>query len=117
MYVVARINSILAKSKVKSLKSKVKFELLNKPEEKQLLLLLARYEEITIEALRQYNPSIITRYCFDLAQQFNNFYNKYSVLKAEDNDLILARLQLSKAVKNVLENAFGLLTINTVEEM
>ena len=117
LYVVARINSILAKSKVKSLKSKVKFELLNKPEEKQLLLLLARYEEITIEALRQYNPSIITRYCFDLAQQFNNFYNKYSVLKAEDNDLILARLQLSKAVKNVLENAFGLLTINTVEEM
>ena len=117
LYVIARINSMIAKSKVKSLKSKVKFELLDKPEEKQLVLFLARYEEVVSEALREYNPSAITRYCFDLAQQFNNFYNKHSVLNAENKDLVAVRLQLSGAVKNVLENALGLLTIDTVEEM
>ena len=82
-----------------------------------MVLFLARYEEVVSEALREYNPSAITRYCFDLAQQFNNFYNKHSVLNAENKDLVAVRLQLSGAVKNVLENALGLLTIDTVEEM
>jgi arginyl-tRNA synthetase len=117
LYVIARINSMLAKSKVQSLKSKVKYDLLSAPEEKQLVLTLGRYEESVSEALQKYNPSIITRYCFDLAQQFNNFYNKHSVLGAANKDLVLARLCLSKAVKNVLENALNLLSIETVEEM
>lgn len=118
LYVIARINSLLKKSvkSIKSLKS-VKFDLLNQPEEKQLLLLLARYEEVVAEALRHYNPSTIIRYCFDLAQQFNNFYNKHSILSADSKDLIVARLQLSVAVKKVLENALNLLTIDTLEEM
>ena len=117
LYVVARINSILAKAKGERLKLKGNCDLLDKPEEKKLLLFLAQYEEVVSEALREYNPSMITRYCFDLAQQFNNFYNKYSVLNAETKDLIGARLQLCAAVKNVLENALGLLTIDTVEAM
>ncbi len=117
LYVIARINSILAKAKDQRLKVKGGCNLLVQPEEKQLLLFLARYEEVVSEALREYNPSTITRYCFDLAQQFNNFYTKHSVLNAESTDLIAARLQLSGAVKNVLENALGLLTIDTVEEM
>ncbi len=90
---------------------------MDKPEEKQLALFLARYEEVVSEALRDYNPSTITRYCFDLAQQFNNFYNKHSVLNAESKDLILARLQSSMPAKNVLEFVLNLLTIDTVEEM
>ena len=117
LYVIARINSILQKSKIKNQKSKIRFELLDKPEEKQLVLFLARYEDVVSEALREYNPSAITRYCFDLAQQFNNFYNKYSVLNAESRDLISVRLQLSEAVKSILVNALNLLTIGIVEEM
>ncbi len=117
LYVVARINSILKKANSKKQIANSKYELLDKPEEKQLLLFLARYEEVVSEALREYNPSAITRYCFDLAQQFNNFYNKHSILSAESKDLISARLHLSGAVKNVLENALSLLTIDTVEEM
>lgn len=117
LYVIARINSILQKSAKSNFLRSVKFDLLNKPEEKQLLLFLARYEEAVAEALREYNPSTITRYCFDLAQQFNNFYTKHSILNAENKDLVTARLQLSEAVKSVLENALGLLTIDTVEEM
>ena len=90
---------------------------MDKIEEKQLLLFLAQYEEVVAEALRAYNPSTITRYCFDLAQQFNNFYNKHSVLNTENSNLIVARVQLCEAVKNVLENALKLLTIDSVEEM
>jgi arginyl-tRNA synthetase len=117
LYVVARINSILEKAKHEKIKGNGDFKLLNNIEEKQLLLFLSKYEEVVLEALREYNPSTITRYCFDLAQKFNDFYAKHSVLNAESKDLVGARLQLSGAVRNVLENALGLLTIDTLEQM
>ncbi len=117
LYVVARINSILAKAKGERLKVKGDCKFLNKSEEKQLLLFLARYEEVVSEALREYNPSTMTRYCFDLAQKFNDFYTKHSVLNAESKDLVVARLQLSSAVRSVLQNSLSLLTIDALEEM
>ncbi len=117
LYVVARINSILEKAKNEKVKAKGDYKLLDKPEEKQLLLFLSRYEEVVSEALREYNPSTITRYCFDLAQKFNDFYAKHSVLNAENKDLAGVRLELSGAIKNVLENSLRLLTIDTLEEM
>ncbi|MBI2038010.1 MAG: arginine--tRNA ligase [Candidatus Magasanikbacteria bacterium] len=115
LYAIARINSILKQSK-KS-KAKIDYNLLDKPEEKHLVLFLAKYEEVVKSALMNYNPSEITRYSFDLAQSFNDFYNKHSILKAETESLVAARLQLVGAAKNVLENSLGLLTIGTVEEM
>ncbi|OGH92334.1 MAG: arginine--tRNA ligase [Candidatus Magasanikbacteria bacterium RIFOXYD2_FULL_39_9] len=115
LYAIARINSVL--NQAKKLKAKVDYNLLNKPEEKQLVLFLAKYEEVVRTALLNYNPSEITRYSFDLAQAFNDFYNKHSILKAETADLVATRLQLASAAKNVLENSLGLLTIGTVEEM
>ncbi len=115
LYAIARINSILKQAK--KIKAKIDYNLLDKPEEKHLVLFLAKYEEVVKQALLNYNPSEITRYSFDLAQAFNDFYNKHSILKAESEDLVATRLQLASAAKNVLESSLGLLTIGTVEEM
>jgi len=115
LYVVARINSLLKKSKNKI--KKVDFELLKESEEKQLLLLMSQFEEIIIKSLENYNPSVIIKYCFDLAKQYNDFYTQHSVLSAQTPELINARLAISACVKQVLENALGLLGIDTVPEM
>ena len=116
LYAVARINSIMRQAKNLA-RSRVDYSVLVSPEEKQLALLLAKYSEIVSQALSEYNPSVITRYSFDLAQAFNNFYNKHSVLKAETDEIVAARIRLASAVKTVLENSLKLLTIDTVEEM
>jgi len=116
LYSIARINSILKQAPRLSM-SKVQYGLLDKLEEKQLVLLLAKFPEIVNQALLEYNPSVITRYSFDLAQAFNNFYNKQSILKAATKELVVARVWLASAAKNVLENSLSLLTIDTVEEM
>ncbi len=116
LYAVARINSIMRQAK-NIARSRVDYGVLVSPEEKQLVLLLAKYSEIVSQALSEYNPSVITRYSFDLAQAFNNFYNKHSVLKAETDAYKIARLSLVLAVKQTLENALQLLSIETIKEM
>jgi arginyl-tRNA synthetase len=116
LYVVARITSLIKKSEVKKIKGKIDYSLFSEPEEKKLVLLLAEYPEIIRKALLNYNPSVITKYCFDVAQTFNEFYNKHQVLTVEEQ-LKNARLRLCDTTKGVLSQALQLLTIETVEEM
>lgn len=117
LYVVARISSLHKKAKVEKIKPATSFKELSTAEEKQLALLLSEFSEVVKKALEQYNPSVIARYAFDLAQAFNNFYSKHSVVGAESKELAGERLALCLAVQQVLKNALRLLTIETVEEM
>jgi len=52
----------------------VSYDILREPEEKKLLLLISEFSNMTQKALQNYNTSAITRYCFDVAQAFNDFY-------------------------------------------
>jgi arginyl-tRNA synthetase len=80
-------------------------------------MMMVRYGNVIEKALESYNPSVVTTYCFELAQAFNDFYTKQSVLNAPDERLVQTRLALSLAVQQVLKNALGILTISTIEEM
>lgn len=117
LYVVARINSLVIKAKNEKIKSGKNLSGLVSDEEKKLAQFMGEAEAVITKALAQYNPSVITRYCFELAQMFNDFYNKHSVLNAETKELATARLALSLSVKQALENMLSVLTIDTCEEM
>ncbi|MBI5729480.1 MAG: arginine--tRNA ligase [Candidatus Magasanikbacteria bacterium] len=118
LYVVARINSLLGKAVRKpGPRAKINYGVLVQPEEKQLALILGEFSQMMRKALGDYNPSVVARYAFDVAQAFNDFYNKQSILNAGDGKLVLARLSLCQAVRQVLQNTLHLLTIETVEEM
>ena len=115
LYSIARINSILRKAGKVS--KKVSFASTTMSEEKRLALLMGCYSAMLEKALEQYNPSVVARYCFDLAQAFNDFYAKCPILTDDDLTTSAARLALSQAVKNVLINGLSLLSISPVEEM
>ncbi len=117
LYVVARVNSIIRKAEVEKYTGEADYNVLTSPEEKKLVLMMGEYQEVLAKALEQYNPSVVARYCFDLAQAFNDFYAKHSILNAEGNAITHARLVLATAVQRVLKNALGVLSIETVEEM
>ncbi len=116
LYIVARINSILRKAgDVSSISDSVEEITV---EEKQLLLKLSRYPDVTLAAAAiPYDPSKISRYLFDLAQSFNAFYHVCPVLQAKDADVRLFRLTLIKAISHVMTHGLALLGIETVEEM
>ena len=116
LYTVARINSLKRKF-VGVLDKTVDFNLFTEDEVKNLVLKMSDFPEVVEKALQNYNSSVIAKYCFDLAKMYNDFYNKYSVLNAESEELVKTRLYLSTRVSQVLTKALGLLTIDVVSEM
>jgi len=115
-YTGARINSINKKSKEKLEIKNLKFENLIEPKENKIVNKLAKYPEIVEIAGRNYDPSELAKYLFDLAREFNDYYHAVPVLKAK-TEVRQARLALISAVSQVIKNGLGLLGIEAVEEM
>jgi len=117
LYTYARIQSILKKSKVhKVIKSKaIDFGVYHKDEGK-LLLKLALFPEITASAAEKFDPSIVAKYLFELAQSFNDYYHRVPILKAETNERQF-KLSLISAIALVLEKGTELLGFETVQKM
>jgi arginyl-tRNA synthetase len=126
-YTFARIQSILKKAenfahaeasadKQKSKKIKIDNGKLAEPKEHELILKLAKYPDVIGMAGKNYDPSEIAKYIFELAQSFNDYYHAIPVLKAEE-DAKNARLVLISAVAQVVRNGLSLLGIGVVEEM
>lgn len=113
LYVIARVNSLVKKAgaRVGSI------EYGDSIEEKQLAVGLLGFEAAIKKAFESYNPSVIVRYVFEVAQLFNGFYNKHHVLDDQNPALSAGRLALAKATQKVLRLALQILTIDTVEEM
>lgn len=88
------------------------------PPADELLLIrkLAAYPEVVAQAAEQYEPHLLCGYLLQLAQQFNRFYAKYPVLKAESTDRN-RRLEIITAVAQVMKNGLELLGIEAPEEM
>jgi arginyl-tRNA synthetase len=119
LYIVARIKSILKKARKQESKKtrKQKNNIIIGQSEKKLLLSLANYPEIALEAAEKLDPSLIAKYLFGLAQTFNTFYHECPVLKAEDMVVKEFRLALIEKIERVMTSGLELLGIETVEEM
>ena len=72
-----------------------------------LVLEAARLDEIVEQAVRTLELSVVAKYAFGLAQAFNGFYHKYSILNEERADariwraaaVAYYRMQLAKALE------------------
>ena len=78
--------------------------------------MLEKYPSIVESAAVNMAPNLLCNYLFTLAQQYNLFYQKHPILKA-DQDTKNFRLALTTAVAQVIKNGLYLLGIQTVEKM
>ena len=83
------------------------------PSEAALMKTLSRFEEVVDAALRDYEPSNITRYIIDICFAFNRFYQDCKILGAESEDVCASRLSLVKATNVVLGSALPLICMKT----
>ena len=86
-------------------------------EEINLLRNFYQYPEVVIKAMKQRAPHLVCTYLYRLAQAFNLFYTKHSILQAEKEEQKQFRLVLTKATAEVLGRGLGLLNISLVEQM
>jgi arginyl-tRNA synthetase len=113
-YTYARIQSILRKAGTQTEVSNL-LEL--HPKEKELVKQLQLFPEAIQQAGVQYSPALIANYTYELVKSFNSFYQNVSILGADNNEEKSFRIQLSKAVSDVIKTAFNLLGIEVPERM
>ncbi len=96
--------------------SQVDFSLLDSPVERELIKCLAQLPEELRLAARDYDPSRINRYLFQLAGDFHRFYNTNRI-KSETPALLQARLKLADTVRAVIAGGLEMLGVTAPEKM
>ena len=86
------------------------------PAELTLVRKIAEMPEMINEAAKDYDPSALTKYAFELAQAYHKFYDSCSVKDAE-TDVKLSRLALCEATRTALRNVLALLKVEAPEKM
>jgi arginyl-tRNA synthetase len=86
-------------------------------QEKELLVALHDYPGVLSRAAEEYDPSLVANFCYDLAKKYHRFWHDLSVFNAYSPEARAFRLQLSRAVGNVLRSGMGLLGIEMPTRM
>jgi arginyl-tRNA synthetase len=119
-YTGARISSMLRKfeeRKEKYSKGRYSSAALVLPEEWEIAKTLALFPETIVTSARELNPSVLTAYLFELCKSFSRYYQDHPVLRNEDQDLVVSRIALVRAMGQVLRNGLELLGIPFLEAM
>lgn len=117
-YTHARIRSLLRKAVERGVNTEIAvFPDIILPKEKTLMKLLHDFPAIVKEASDNYSPALVANYVYELAREFNQFYQEIPVLKEEDSRKVIFRVQLSVFVGAVIKTSLGLLGIEAPEKM
>jgi len=116
-YTYARIRSILRKAasltNITSLTSTTSLS----EKEIELIQKMSEFGAAVEQAGKDYSPSGIANYCYELTKVFNQFYHDFSILNEPDEQKKTMRLMLAKNVAKIIKNAMGLLGIEVPERM
>ena len=117
-YTHARICSVLRKAAEQGISlAELNKDIEIKEKEVSLIQVLAAFPAVVAQAGKEYSPSLIANYTYDLVKEYNQFYHDFSILKEENADLKNMRLVLSANVAKVIKSAMSLLGIKVPEKM
>jgi len=85
--------------------------------ETALIQKLSEFPAVVEQAGKDYSPSGIANYCYELTKEFNQFYHDYSILNAETDEVRQLRLTIARNVAKTLKNGMALLGIEVPERM
>jgi len=97
-YTFARTQSVLNKSQIPNLKIQTNSNIQINDQERTILRYFYRFGEVVEEAAERFAPNLLCNFLFELAQRYNSFYNKHSILQAESGSSRELRLLITKAV-------------------
>ena len=116
-YTHARIRSLLRKAADNGIDYSETTEMALGKAEKILIKAIYEFQEVVQTAGSSMSPALIANYAFDLAKEFNRFYQETPIFKEEDCGKRNLRLQISELTALVIKNAMALLGIRVPEKM
>jgi arginyl-tRNA synthetase len=114
-YTHARACSIIRKSGESELKLEENVSFNEK--ELEVIKTLHSFGAVVQQAGKTYSPALIANYVYELAKNFNTFYQDTPILKEEDVKLKNMRLCLTYFTANTIKIAMSLLGIQVPERM
>lgn len=118
-YTHARIRSILRKAEAEGMKlpENLDADMPLNQKETELIQKMNEYGAAVEQAGKDYSPSGIANYCYELTKEFNQFYHDYSILSADSDKEKTVRLVLAANVAKTIKNGMDLLGIEVPERM
>ena len=118
-YTHARIKSIMRKAAEQGIQEFNGAAAAMTLNEKEVTLIqkMNDYAAVVEQAGKDYSPSGIANYCYELTKEFNQWYHDYSVLNADDELTKQTRLLIAKNVAKIIKNGMRLLGIEVPERM
>ena len=119
-YTHARIKALLRKADTMSLNITEK-DLASatsiEQTERDVLFTISQYPQKLAEAAREYAPSVIANYAYELAKGYNQFYQSIPIFAETDATKLKLRIAFSQVVADLLKKSMGLLGIRVPEKM
>ncbi|MDH5604303.1 MAG: arginine--tRNA ligase, partial [Cyclobacteriaceae bacterium] len=117
-YTHARISSLVRKARDMGIDSSGPHSVPSLVDsERELIHKLYTYPGKVREAARDYSPSLIAQYAYDLAKEYNKLWQNVIVLKEPDEKTRAFRVALSEKVVATIKSALLLLGIEAPERM
>ena len=115
-YTHARCCSVLRKAQAFE-GAQADYQTLTDDEACDVLMLLARFPETVSKAMEANEPSLITRHTTQLAQAYNKYYFEHRIMDEQDPAGTAARLNLTRAVSDVIRTGLYLIGVEAPERM
>ena len=119
-YTHARIRAIIRKAEsmnIKPVESDINKVSSLEPSERSIIFLINSYINKLNEAAREYSPAVVANFAFDLAKEYNQFYQSIPIFNESDHAKLKFRIAFSQVVADVLKKSMKLLGISVPERM
>lgn len=116
-YTHARISAIIRRAKTLDIKSQVGEGMPLHQREADLIYQLSKFPEIIKYAAEDYSPALLAQYIFDVAKDYNGFYQEVSIFSENDMKIVKMRVALSALTAQVIKSGMEMLSIHVPERM
>ena len=117
LYTIVRIKSILKKYTAKNMLPDAPILGAHSASEKNLMLVLSRFNAMMENAYDEKAPHKICAYIYELANAFNGFYHETKILSEEDLKVQASYIGLLVLTKNILETCIDVLGFSAPDRM
>jgi arginyl-tRNA synthetase len=116
-YTHARISAILRRAAILELEESVATDVVLHAREADLIYRISLFPHVVQLAAADYSPAVIAQYVYDVAKDYNGFYQEVPIFNEDNKARVQTRIALSKATAGVIKSGMRLLGIDVPERM